>query len=94
MTQAQRPLAHREWASPRAARGWVASRLVTEPNFFDAGSPYLSHPLLTAERTALEVDFVANAKGYSERKGISYAAWRELGVEPAVLKQAGVSRGG
>ena len=43
--------------------------------------------------TALEDDFVAAAKGYSERKSISYAAWRELGVEAAVLKRAGVSRG-
>lgn len=42
---------------------------------------------------ALENDFVAAAKPYSERKSISYAAWRELGVEAAVLKRAGVSRG-
>ena len=41
-----------------------------------------------------EADFVASAKGYSERKGISYAAWRELGVPPAILKKAGVSRAG
>lgn len=43
--------------------------------------------------SALEADFVAAAAGYSERKGISYAAWRELGVEAAVLKQAGIKRG-
>lgn len=42
--------------------------------------------------TALEEDFVSAAKPYSERKGISYAAWRELGVEAAVLKRAGISR--
>jgi hypothetical protein len=41
----------------------------------------------------LEADFTAVAKGYSERKGITYAAWREIGVEPAVLKKAGISRG-
>lgn len=40
----------------------------------------------------LERAFVDAAKGYSERKGISYAAWRELGVEASVLKSAGVSR--
>ena len=40
----------------------------------------------------LEEDFVSAAKPYSERKGISYAAWRELGVEAAVLKRAGISR--
>lgn len=42
--------------------------------------------------TELERDFVEAAKVYSERKGISYAAWRELGVEAAVLKKAGISR--
>lgn len=42
--------------------------------------------------SGLEADFVKAAAAYSERKGISYAAWRELGVEPAVLKRAGISR--
>ncbi len=42
---------------------------------------------------ALEADFVAAAEPYSERKGISYAAWRELGVEASVLKKAGIKRG-
>lgn len=42
--------------------------------------------------SGLERDFVDAAKAYSTRKGISYAAWRELGVEPAVLKKAGISR--
>ena len=41
---------------------------------------------------SLEDDFVSAAKPYSERKGISYAAWRELGVEASVLKRAGISR--
>ena len=43
--------------------------------------------------SALEDEFVASARPYSERKGISYAAWRELGVTPAVLKRAGIGRG-
>lgn len=42
--------------------------------------------------TDLEKEFVSAAAAYSARKGISYAAWRELGVEAAVLKRAGVSR--
>ena len=42
--------------------------------------------------SGLETDFVSVAKEYSQRKGISYAAWREVGVEPAVLKRAGVTR--
>lgn len=44
--------------------------------------------------TSLEEDFVKAAKGYSARKGITYAAWRELGVPAATLKKAGIARGG
>jgi hypothetical protein len=44
--------------------------------------------------SVLESDFVAAAKPYSERKSISYAAWRELGVDAAVLKRAGITRAG
>ena len=44
--------------------------------------------------SGLERDFVKAAKGYSERKGITYAAWREAGVDPAVLKKAGIRRAG
>jgi cyclopropane fatty-acyl-phospholipid synthase-like methyltransferase len=29
-----------------------------KPNFFEHGSPYLHHPLLTPERTAEEIDFI------------------------------------
>lgn len=42
--------------------------------------------------SGLEQEFVDAAAAYSARKGISYAAWRELGVEPGVLKRAGISR--
>jgi hypothetical protein len=41
---------------------------------------------------ALEREFVAAAAEYSERKGITYTAWREAGVPAAVLKQAGIRR--
>jgi hypothetical protein len=44
--------------------------------------------------TALEQDFVTYAKGDSTRKGISFAAWREVGVSSASLKAAGITRGG
>ncbi len=40
----------------------------------------------------LEQGFVEFAKSYSERKHISYTAWREAGVPASVLKEAGVSR--
>ena len=41
---------------------------------------------------ALERHFVAAARTYSLRKGITYAAWRELGVPPATLRRAGIAR--
>lgn len=31
---------------------------MSQPNFFDSGSPYLQHPLLTDERTTAEIDFI------------------------------------
>jgi hypothetical protein len=40
----------------------------------------------------LEKDFVTSAAPYSERKGISYSAWRELGVPAQVLDRAGIAR--
>lgn len=42
--------------------------------------------------SALEDAFVEVAKSYSESKHLSYAAWRDVGVQPAVLKRAGISR--
>lgn len=41
---------------------------------------------------ALEDGFVEVAAAYSERRGISYGAWREVGVPAAVLRRAGVAR--
>ena len=46
----------------------------------------------TVDVGALEAAFVKVAKGYSERQGISYASWREVGVEAGTLKRAGISR--
>ena len=40
----------------------------------------------------LEVGFVKVAASYSKRKGISYSAWRAVGVEPSVLKKSGIPR--
>lgn len=41
----------------------------------------------------LEADFVKVAKAYSQNKGISYAAWRQVGVSAEVLRKAGIGRG-
>jgi hypothetical protein len=40
----------------------------------------------------LEDEFVAAARSYGERKKLTYAAWREAGVDAAVLRRAGISR--
>lgn len=45
-----------------------------------------------ADMSRLEGGFVEYAAGYSERKGITYGAWREAGVPAAVLKDAGIKR--
>ena len=42
--------------------------------------------------SAVEAEFISVAKSYSASKGISYAAWREVGVAAEVLKKAGISR--
>ena len=41
---------------------------------------------------ALEAGFVEYANSYSQRKGITWPAWREAGVSADVLKAAGVKR--
>jgi hypothetical protein len=39
-----------------------------------------------------EAEFVEVAAAYSQRKGISWPAWREVGVPAEVLRRAGVPR--
>ena len=46
----------------------------------------------TIDLQALEDDFIAAARGYGERKGLSYAAWRAAGVDANVLRRAGIAR--
>lgn len=46
----------------------------------------------TVDLAGIEAEFVAAARGYSERKGISYTAWREAGVPASTLKAAGITR--
>jgi hypothetical protein len=43
-----------------------------------------------AEVGAAEVRFVKVARSFSVRNDITYDAWREFGVTPAVLKRAGI----
>jgi len=44
----------------------------------------------TIDISALEAGFIKSAKGYSQRKAITKAAWRAAGVPAAVLKAAGL----
>jgi len=52
----------------------------------------LANAVKVGDAKALEAEFVKHAKAYGESKGIGYAAWREGGVSPAVLKKAGINR--
>ena len=52
----------------------------------------LSHTGDTVDMAALEKSFVKVARLYGERKGISYSAWRTVGVSAAVLQQAKIPR--
>ena len=40
----------------------------------------------------LEDAFVEAAGAYGRRRGITYSAWRAVGVPPAVLRRAGITR--
>ena len=45
-----------------------------------------------ADLEALESGFVEYAAGYSDRKGITWTAWREAGVPAATLRKAGIKQ--
>ncbi|RIK11165.1 MAG: hypothetical protein DCC49_01060 [Acidobacteria bacterium] len=46
-----------------------------------------------SDEAKLREGFVRFAAAYGKRRGISYKAWRAVGVPASVLKQAGISRG-
>ena len=46
----------------------------------------------SVDLSALEAGFATHAAAYGGRRGISYAAWREIGVSPMALKSAGIRR--
>jgi hypothetical protein len=52
----------------------------------------LSHTGDTVDLAALEKSFIKVARVYGERKGISYSAWRTVGVSASVLQQAKIPR--
>jgi hypothetical protein len=52
----------------------------------------LAHMGGVVDTSALEGEFVKVAKAYGQRTGVSYAAWRAVGVPAAVLTSAGITR--
>ncbi|HJO80200.1 MAG: hypothetical protein QF419_05870 [Acidimicrobiales bacterium] len=46
----------------------------------------------SVDMESLEASFVDSAAAYGGRRGISYAAWREIGVSASTLKAAGIQR--
>ena len=71
------------------ATGIARLELVQERNTLQQ---FLSESDSGTDTAALEAAFVEHAGRYSARKGVSYDTWRELGVSPAVLRQAGIAR--
>jgi hypothetical protein len=52
----------------------------------------LAHSGDTVDLAGLEKSFVKVARPYGERKGISYSAWRTVGVSASVLQLAKIPR--
>ena len=47
----------------------------------------------SVDQASIEKAFISVAKSHSERQGINYSTWREIGVDAAVLKKAGRATG-
>lgn len=74
--------------SPGRRLALVQRRLDLESELAAASAP--RHD----QMSELESTFVEHALAYSQRKGLTYAAWREVGVPAAVLVRAGIKRNG
>jgi hypothetical protein len=72
-------------ADPLSELKLVQERMNLQDELENMGTP--------VDIAGLENEFVSIAGSYSQRQGISYAAWRQVGVEPSVLSRAGISRG-
>lgn len=46
----------------------------------------------SGDQSQFERDFVRVARSYGDRSGITYAAWRQVGVDATVLERAGVHK--
>lgn len=45
-----------------------------------------------ADLEALEPEFIEHAASYSDRKGITWTAWREAGVPASTLRSSGIKQ--
>ena len=45
-----------------------------------------------ADLSSYEKDFIRVARNYGDLAGVTYAAWRQVGVDAEVLEQAGIQR--
>lgn len=75
----------------RAASARMADRLQLVQDRLDMEAR-LEAEEIGFDITALEKAFKRVAKTYAKRKGISYTAFREIGVSAAVLREAGITR--
>ena len=64
-------------------------QLIQEQQDLDAELAYGDN---TLDIASLEKAFIKVAKSYGDRKGISYSAWRHVGVSAPVLQQAKIAR--
>ena len=69
---------------PLARVELIQARIDAERSLDDLGT--------AADLEALESGFVEYAAGYSDRKGITWTAWREAGVPAATLRKAGIKQ--
>ena len=69
---------------PLARVELIQARIDTQRALDDLGS--------AADLKALEPGFVEHAASYSDRKGITWTAWREAGVPAATLRRAGIKQ--
>ncbi len=76
--------AHLHMADPLSRVHMIQERINLEAELRSMGSGF--------DLADLEDAFVACARAYGQRRGVTYAAWREAGVGAAVLRRAGVAR--
>lgn len=69
----------------------AAERLLAHQRCFDLRAA-LEQAQRSSDVSSLEDAFVAVAASYGARHGVSYQAWRAVGVSPATLKRAGIPR--